>query len=184
MNVAADLPGVLLAGKVLSGITILIFLGTLVNLWRRESLPELSYGTVTLSHKRLRWLWVLFLAGAFAAGADGDPIVWDSSSFEEPIADAEEEGGSGERLVQSEILLPLPFYRYERQSTRVDGRLVKDFVLEGVVFPWELLSALAMYYLLVLRWNPENRWTRRILHGSKRRWRRRRSTEHHGEIDP
>lgn len=183
MNVAANLPGILLAGKVLSGITVLIFLGALVNLWRRESLPELSYGTVTLSHERLRWLWVLFLVGGFATGSNGDPIVWDSSSFEEPITEAEEENRSGDRLVQSEILLPLPFYRYERETTHFDGRMVKNFVLEGVVFPWELLSALAMYYFLVLRWDPENRWTRRILHGRRRRWGRRRSEGNQGGTD-
>jgi hypothetical protein len=67
------------------------------------------------------------------------------------------------------MTLPLPFYRYERERTYGDGELASEEILEGFLIPWPLLSGLIAYLLLVLRWNPENRWALRILRG--RRWR-------------
>lgn len=167
MSLTGDFPQLLLVGKVLSGVMLLIFLGVLVNLWRHPSLPDLSYGGITLAWKRMRWLWFLFLTGALATGVSGDPVVSNVSTFTDAVESATD--GQEQRAVQSSLSLPLPFYRYERERRSVDGRLVEETVVEAMVIPWELLSALVVYYFLVLKWDPENRWARRILEGKRKR---------------
>ncbi|MDH3732766.1 MAG: hypothetical protein OEU54_04495 [Gemmatimonadota bacterium] len=159
-----DVSGFILAGKILSAITIVVVLIVIANIWRRSSFPGVSYGSISLSHGRLRWLWFTIILGAFALGAAEDPIA----RFENTSEDAELLE-SAESTRQTSLSLPLPFYRYERQRVYADGELAVDNTLEGFLVPWSLLSALLAYLVLVVRWNPENRLALRILQGRRRR---------------
>jgi hypothetical protein len=165
MSIQGQVPLLFLAGKVLSGITLLVFLLALVDIWRRRSFPELSYGGLSLSQKRLRVVWFLILLGAFGVGINEGPIAISTRSMEDADVAA---AATSFRTVS--VSLPLPFYRYERQRVFGDGTLVEEEVTEGFLIPWSLLSALVAYFVLVVRWNPDSKMARRILRG--RKWRR------------
>lgn len=158
---------ILLAAKVLSGVSLIVFLGFILNIWLRASIPEVSYGSITLSPGRMRWLWTTFLLGStLAAAATADAVVVGTRTFEDP--DLEASLPAGTARVQNSIDAPTPFYRFSRHWTSVDGQLLEEEVREEVVIPWAMLSAFLAYVILVMRWNPENRWALRILRG--KRW--------------
>lgn len=46
------------------------------------------------------------------------------------------------RGARSSLILPLPFYRYERDREIVDGEVAEAHVREGVVLPWAFIWAL------------------------------------------
>ena len=165
LMVEGNVPLVLMAGKVLSGVAVLLLLLAFWNVWRRESLPDVAYGGISLSTKRLRWIWVLVLAGGFALGVNEDPTVRSTRSMEDPEALA---SASDIRTVS--INFPLPFYRFERERIFGAGELLSEQVLEGFVIPGPLISALLAYLILVVRWDSSNRFARRILQG--RKWRK------------
>ena len=164
MTLGTWLPAVFLLGKVLSVLAILLTGAAIWNAWRRPSFPEVSYGGVRLSNKRLRWVWILVLLGAFGFGVNEEPIVKSTHSLDDPEA---AEASTVETNVG--LTLPLPFYRYERETVYGDDVLISEYTMEGVTIPWSLISALIAYWVLVLRWNAASRWARRILQG--RRWR-------------
>jgi hypothetical protein len=152
-------------GKVLSILASLFVAGTLISIWRRESFPPVAYGGVSLSNRRIRWVWFLVLSGGFILGVNEDPILTTTDSS------GSSESSEGDPLIRGvSVTVPLPFYRFERERSYRDGVLLEESELEGFLIPWQLLSALFAYFVLVLRWNPENRWALRILQG--RRWKR------------
>ena len=158
---------ILLVGKILSVVSFLALGAAFINLWRRETLPEVSYGGLALSTRRLRWLWFTLLLGSMAMAASGDSGAIRSRTME----DLENEDGelrTGEAR-STELSLPLPFYRYERFRSFRGGHMVEETVAEGVEVPVPFLTALIAYLVLVVRWNPENRWALRILHGRRRK---------------
>jgi hypothetical protein len=141
----------------------LAVLAALLEGWRRAAVPGFSYGTMTLSQRRLKAVWFAVLVGALAVGSNNDPILRYSDDIEGPaVSDA----GSN---TSYSLAIPLPFYRYERTSRWVGGAMAEEHVLEGLVLPWSFLWALVAYYVLVVRWNPESRLARRILEGRKAR---------------
>ena len=73
----------LLAGKVLSALAVAGIVAVIVNCWRRDSFPGVSYGDIELSHGRLRWLWILFILGGFALGSAEDPVVQAGTTMED-----------------------------------------------------------------------------------------------------
>jgi len=159
-NVAA----LLQVGKVLSAIALAVVLLIIVNIWRRPSFPAVSYGSIRLSHGRMRWLWFTFILGSLALGSAADPAarLENTSEDAELLAAAESTRHTG-------FTMPFPFYRYERQLVYADGVLAVDNTYEGFLIPWGLLSAFLAYLVLVIRWNPENRLALRILRGRQRR---------------
>lgn len=154
-------------GKVLSVVAVVLTLAALWSVWRRDSFPGVSYGRIYLSQKRLRWVWILVLVGAFGFGVNEDPIAVNTPPGEEVEAAEGVEAGIPTRIVST--TLPLPFYRYEREKAFEDGELVRDHIVEGFVLPWPLISALVAYFVLVVRWDPDRPLARRILQG--RKWR-------------
>jgi len=160
----ANIEILLTVGKALSALMLIVVLVTIVSVWRRESFPSVGYGGVSLSFRRLRWLWVGIILGATGLGIAEDPIARLTHTHEDP-----EVLETASSLRNTGLTLPLPFYRYERESTYGDGELGEQLVVEGFLIPWPLFSGLLAYLLLVLRWNPENKWALRILRG--RRWR-------------
>ncbi|MDX1394728.1 MAG: hypothetical protein R3195_10055 [Gemmatimonadota bacterium] len=155
----------LLAGKVLSGLAVVGVLAVIVNCWRRDAFPGISYGEIELSHGRLRWLWILFILGGFALGSAEDPVVQAGTTMED-----EELLDSAVNRRQTSLDLPLPFYRFERRRVYADGELAVESTTEYFLIPWALLGAFVAYIALVVRWNPENRLALRILQGRGRRW--------------
>ena len=155
---------ILLAGKVLSALALLVVLAAVVNVWRRRSFPGLAYGGIVLASRRIRWIWFLVLTGALGFGVNEDPILVSTRSMNDPEA-----ADSAAVLKRVNLSVPLPFYSYRRERTFGDGVLVAEDVTEGFLVPWPLVSALFAYLVLVLVWNPNNPWARRILQG--RRWR-------------
>ncbi|MGD2124310.1 MAG: hypothetical protein PVJ76_21450 [Gemmatimonadota bacterium] len=152
----------LTAGKVLSGVAILLSLLAIWNVWRRKGFPKVAYGGISLSQKRLRWVWFLILVGAFGFGINEDPIAVASHSTG---GDREGVAISNSRTVT--VNLPLPFYRFDRERVYEDGELVREEIQEGFVIPGPLLSALLAYLILVVRWDSSSRLARRILKGRK-----------------
>jgi hypothetical protein len=152
----------LLIAKILSGAGLLAVFALFANLWRRSEVPAFSYGTVTLSQRRLKWVWFIFVLGALGIGSNRDPVVWTTDDVADPVLAA----SSDSRTTRS-LTLPLPFYRYESERRLVNGAVAEEHVLEGVVLPWPFLWALLSYYVLVVRWNPNSRWARRILEGRR-----------------
>ena len=65
----------LLAGKIFSALAVAGIIAVIVNCWRRDAFPGVSYGDIELSHGRLRWLWILFILGGGARGSVEDPVV-------------------------------------------------------------------------------------------------------------
>lgn len=175
-------PLLLATGKVLSVISVALLLAAWFDVWRRPSFPDASYGGLSLSRKRIRWVWFLVLLGAFLVGIDEDPIAVSTYSMEDPDAHATAagelvapEGGAeaGSPDVTTKTVglsLPTPFYRYERQRIYLNDVLASEEVVEGVLIPWALLWSLLAYWVLVVRWNPERGLARRILWG--RRWKK------------
>lgn len=159
-----DISALLLVGKVLSAVALVVVLTVIVNIWRRSSFPAVSYGSIVLSHSRMRWLWLSVIVGAAALGAAEEPIARSMKTSE----DAELLEAAEVRR-QASFSAPFPFYRYERQRVYADGELAVENVTEGFLIPWPLLSAFLAYLALVMRWNPENRLAIRILKGPKRR---------------
>ena len=152
-------------GKVLSVITLILVVAAIWNVFRWKSFPGVAYGGVSLSPRRLRWVWFTALLAAFGFGINEDPVhELPTTLWEDPEAAA---AATASRTVT--VYLPLPFYSYDREKVYGDGELVRDHLVEGFVLPWPLISALVAYLVLVVRWKPENRWARRILQG--RNWR-------------
>jgi hypothetical protein len=95
-------------------------------------------------------------------GSNNDPVATSTHDMENPeLVEA-----SDSRTSRS-LSLPLPFYRLERERRIVNGEVAEEHVSEGVVLPWPFLWALLAYYVLVIRWNPNSRWARRILEGRR-----------------
>ena len=155
---------VLWVAKILSAVGLMALVGALVNLWRRSEVPVFSYGTVTLSQRRLKAVWLAFLVGAFALGSSKDPVVTATEDRVDPTSPRAESG----RIVTRSLTVPLPFYRYERTRRMSNEAVVEEHVLEGLVLPWSFLWALLAYYVLVARWNPDSQWARRVLEGRKK----------------
>jgi hypothetical protein len=150
---------VLLVAKILSAAALLALAAALLNLWRRSGVPALSYGSLTLSQRRLKAVWAGLLLGALAVGSNNDPILRYTDDIEGPAVVV-----PGSNTTYS-LSIPLPFYRYERTSRFMGGTMTEQHVLEGLVLPWSFLWALLAYFVLVVRWNPESRLARRILEG-------------------
>jgi hypothetical protein len=159
--------------QVLSGLTLMLLVWFVVDLWRRSELPAIAYGGITLNRRRTRYLWLAFLVGGLMVSAAEDPIATRGRTLE----DWELEDGSRREGMQvgSSLFVPLPFYHFDRRRTHVEGHLVEEEVSEAVVIPWSFLGALVAYVVLVLRWNPESRWALRILKG--RKWKKHESKE-------
>ena len=155
----------LLAGKILSGLAVAGVIAVIVNCWRRDAFPGITYGPIELTHGRLRWLWILFILGGFALGSAEDPVVQASTTMQD-----EELLESAVNRRQTSLDLPLPFYRFERRRVYVNDELAEESTTEYVLIPWALLGAFVAYIALVVRWNPENRLALRILRGRRRRW--------------
>ncbi|HSG09608.1 MAG TPA: hypothetical protein VLA36_14700 [Longimicrobiales bacterium] len=157
---------VITAGLWLSVVVLFVVAGILWNLWHRESLPEVAYGGVALAQRRVRWLWTAALLGATAMGSARDPMVTNTTTMEDPDARAAASPSDAMRTTSRNV--PLPFYRYEREDVSLGGVAVASREMTGFVLPTPLLWALLAYLFLVVRFNPDSRWTRRILHGRKR----------------
>jgi len=156
---------IIAAGLWLSVVAFLVVAGTLWNLWRRDALPEVAYGGVSLTPRRVRWLWTAALLGSTVLGAANDPIVRSTSDMTDPDAEAAAAPTDQRRTVGRTV--PLPFYRYEREDVTLGGVPVSSHELRGFVLPTHLLWTLLAYVFLVVRFNPDGRWTRRILHGRR-----------------
>ena len=148
-------------GLALSALCLLAFLWVLWQLRRTENFPAVSYGGVTIPPRRVRWLWFIVMTGALGLGVVQDPILTSTITAEE----SEEVEASS--IVSTGFLVPLPFYRYERETEHRGGVLVLDQRTTSLLIPWPLLVAFLAYFLLVLRWNPDSRWVRRFLLGRK-----------------
>ena len=157
----------------LSVLTVAFVLLALFDLWRRKDFPLVAYGGVTLTKRRMRWVWVLVLVGAFGFAVKEEPAS--TRSFFSEGLDAVKAAGPSRTVT---VDLPLPFYRYERARYFADGERVGEEGAEHVSIPWPLLSALFAYWVLVVRWNPGNPFARRLLQG--RRWRRELERENSG----
>ncbi len=162
MSIQGQLPLLFVAGKILSAIMILVLLLAILDIWRRRSFPDVSYGGISLSQKRLRVVWFLVLIGAFGVGINEDPVAVSSQTMED-----EEVAAVATTLKTVGVNLPLPFYRYERRRVYGDGALVGEEVVEGFLIPWSLLWGLLAYFVLVVRWDPASKMARRILRGRK-----------------
>lgn len=60
------------------GLSVLIMaflLAAILDVWRRPDLPGVTYGGITLSPRRMRWFWVLFLGGALGFSVNEDPVA-------------------------------------------------------------------------------------------------------------
>jgi hypothetical protein len=161
---------IITAGLWLSGVAFLVVAATLWNLWRRASLPEVAYGGVSLTPRRVRWLWTGALLGATLLGSANEPIVRSSVDTNDP--DAEAVASLNDQTRRKTTTMPLPFYRYEKEEISRGGITLNTHELRGFVLPSELLWVLLAYVFLVIRFNPDSWWTRRFLHGRKRRWAR------------
>ena len=167
-----------LIAKILSGIALFVLLAVFVDLWRRPSVPPFSYGGVTLSQGRLKGLWFAFLVGALVVASNNDPIVRRTSDREGPETTSAEVKATP---METDLTVPLPFYHYERTARSVDGTVVEEHVAEGAALPWSFLWGLLAYYVLVVRWNPDSRWTKRILEGRRAAKRSKEPTEGEAE---
>jgi hypothetical protein len=155
---------ILTIGIILSVVALLLVLVAVIDVWRRGAFPEISYGGITLSQKRLRWVWFLVLIGALIISTAEDPVVVQTTDQDHPEL---LEAAAATRQVT--VTMPLPFYHYQRDRIYADDVLVSEHLSQGFQIPGSLLSALLAYLLLVVRWNPENRWALRILHGRRHR---------------
>lgn len=145
---------------VLSLVVLLLVVVAIINVWRRETFPEISYGGITLTQRRLRWLWFVVIVASLGLVAAEDPVVYTAVDRDDPEL---REDAASVRTVK--MAVPLPFYRYDRERVYADGELARELVGRSILIPRALLTTLLAYLLLVVRWNPENRWALRILHG-------------------
>jgi len=152
-------------GLWLSVVALLVVAITVWNVWRRESLPEVAYGGVSLTPRRVRWLWTAALLGATLIGSARDPMIFTSIDMNDPDAEAAAQVDADTRSTSRSV--PLPFYRYEREDVTRGGLPISSHEMRGFVLPTPLLWTLLAYVFLVIRFNPDGRWTRRILHGRK-----------------
>lgn len=158
---------IITVGLWLSVASLLLVAVIIWNVWRRPALPEAAYGGVALTTRRVRWLWTLALLGATALGSANDPVVRKAEDGHDPDVAAAAAPTAQRRTVSRSV--PMPFYRYEREDVFLDGEPVAYHELRGFVLPGPLLWALLAYLFLVVRFNPDSRWTRRILHGRGKR---------------
>ena len=127
---------------------------------------------------RMRWVWTGALVGAFLSSALDDPIATQSDVSEDP-----ERVAAAALTRSTSLTFPLPFFQYDRARTWVedtpgaDLEIAEETVVRGITFPRGLFAALFAYAVLVIWWNPESRWARRILYGKKRRFLNRRRGE-------
>lgn len=157
---------IITAGLWLSVVALLVVTATVVNVWRRRTMPEVAYGGVALTQRRVRILWTAALVGATVIGSANDPMVVSSTDMRDPDAQAAAAPTAPSR--STSVSVPLPFYRYERNETSVGGVMLTSHELRGFVLPTPLLWTLLAYVFLVIRFNPDSAWTRRFLHGRKR----------------
>jgi hypothetical protein len=155
---------VFMVAKVLSAAALLALVAALVNLWRRPSVPPFSYGAVSLSQRRLKGLWSAFLLGALVVASNNDPVLRNTRDTDEPVPASTD---AHAKSIYSSLNMPLPFYHYKSTARRVSGTVVEEHIEEGVALPWSFLWALLAYYVLVVRWNPDSRWAKRVLEGRK-----------------
>jgi hypothetical protein len=158
---------IIVTGLVLSALTLFLLGWMLINCWRRESLPEVRYGGLSLPQKRLRWIWVLVLLGALGFGVAEDPIFYTTPTSPEEVFPTPEAVTSGAETVRWSLFAPLPFVRYERQVDRRAGVIVRDDRRWSFLVPMPLLAAMFAYLALVVFWHPERRSARRILLGRR-----------------
>jgi len=160
----------IVSGLSLSALTMIVLGWMIVNCWRRGSMPAVSYGGLTLPEKRLRWIWILFLTGAFGFGVAEDPIFFISPqghSEEAAAADPAEEVPPGTETLSWSLFAPLPFIRYERETERLGDTIVRDYRLWSFLIPTPLLAAMFAYLVLVVFWHPERTSARRLLLGKR-----------------
>lgn len=158
---ATDFTVLFTVAKVLSAVALLLVALAIVNVWRRDSLPGVTYGSVSLSPRRLRWVWTGVLIGATLLGSAEDPFVQSASHTEDPELSQDGPG------LGTSLSVPSPFYRYERERRYQGDRIAEESETEGILIPWQLLSALFAYLILVVRWDPTSRWAIRLLRGRK-----------------
>jgi hypothetical protein len=164
--------------QVLAGLSLVVVVGILIHLWRRPTLPTVSYGGVELTVGRMRWLWTGALVGAVLSSALDNPIAIQSNVTEDP-----ERVAAAALTRSTDLSMPLPFFQYSRERTWVEDTpgaelsLAEETVTRGLTIPRGLFAALAAYGVLVIWWNPDSRWPRRILHGKKRRFLKGRTKE-------
>ena len=163
LTLDSQIPYIFLVGKGLSVVTVALVLAAFVDIWRRKAFPKVAYGGITLTVQRMKWIWFLLLLGAFGFGVNEDPITTRSFSS----GDLESAQAAGPVRTIS-VDLPMPFYQYHRARHSVGGEVLAEEGWEEFGVPWPLLTALFAYWVLVLHWNPGNRFARRILQG--RRW--------------
>jgi hypothetical protein len=142
----------------LSALSLLLFVWTLRDWWRRKEFPSATYGGVELPGRRIRWLWLVALIGGCAVGAAEDPIVTAHGVVE---TDREHAGRS------RTYTLGLPFIHYAREETRGETGLVIIQTETGLQIPKAFLVAMAAYLALVRWWHPGRGWSRRFLFGRR-----------------
>lgn len=157
---------IIAAGLWLSVVAYLVVVATVWNVWRRDAMPEVAYGGVAITQRRVRILWTAALVGATVVGSANDPVVVSSTDMQDPDAQAAAAHTGSSR--STSVSVPLPFYRYEKNETSVEGVVLTSHELRGFVLPTPLLWTLLAYLFLVIRFNPDSRWTRRFLHGTRR----------------
>ena len=155
------------SGLVLSGLSLLVLVWMLVNCWRREALPAVSYGGLDLPARRLRWIWTLFLLGALGFGVAEDPIFYTTpNELGEDTAGAESVD-PGADVVTWSLIAPLPFIRYEREVDRRGDLVIREASVWSFLIPTPLLGAMFAYLVLVVWWRPDRPSARRLLLGRK-----------------
>lgn len=164
LTLDTEIPYIFLVGMGLSVVTVALVLAAFIDIWRRKTFPKVAYGGITLTVHRMKWIWGLTLLGAFGFGVNEDPIT--TRSFSSGNLEVAQAAGPVRTV---SVDLPMPFYQYHRARYSVAGEVLAEEGWEGFGLPWPLLSALFAYWVLVLHWNPGNRFARRILQG--RRWR-------------
>ena len=160
----------LVSGLSLSAVTMIVLGWMILNCWRRGSLPAVSYGGMTIPEKRLRWIWMLFLVGAFGFGVAEDAIPLTSLSQDSDGPAVEEPAEAlppGTETVSWSLFAPLPFIRYEHETERRGETIVRDYRLWSFLIPTPLLAAMFAYLVLVVFWHPERRSARRLLLGKR-----------------
>lgn len=124
------------------------------NCLRRDAVPALRYGARTLRGRRLRWVWVVVLAGGFAAGVEGVTVVSrDRARIVEP--------GAGKAVpAPGRTVVRVPFYTRSREVRPAPGAgraggaspAVASVLEERLELPWPFVLAAGLYWLLVVRW--------------------------------
>ncbi len=159
-----DIAQALTLAKGLSVVLSAVLLVAVFDIWRRRAYPEVSYGGITLGTKRLRWLWFASIVGAFVSASQESPLALRTNhATEEPAVVAELSGP----VRTTSLDVPFLFYSYYRTRLSQEGVMIEESIQEGFLLPWQVLTSLFAYLIMVVRWNPENRWAMRILHGRR-----------------